>query len=145
MTQFNKRGLFDIRDTTIEYCESANGMKTCREYTGKILGDYFYDLANRPFYIGCYGGSSCDNLFRCSIHSKNYKPVCEGEDWHLFNFEDAYLWRDNLSEIITDNSLVVLEWNGEYDFEVSTRYSQNRHYKVSDDMKHLSYKCVLKL
>ena len=143
MIQFHKRGLFDIRDTIIEYCETANGVKTCREYTGKILGEYFYDIANRPFYTGCEShGSAWDNLFRCNIYSGKNSPICTGEDWHLFNFEDAYLWRDNLSEIITNDDYIVLEWDKQYDFEVATRYTQNKHYKGADNLR---YKCVLKL
>ena len=143
MTQFHKRGLFDIRDTTIEYCETSNDVKTCREYNGKILGDYFYDIANRPFYTSCVAGNSMDNLLRCSIYSRNYSPVCSGENWHLFNFEDAHLWKDNLGEIITNDDNIVLEWDGQYDFEVATRYTQNKHYSKRTDR--LTYKCVLKL
>lgn len=144
MTQFYKRGLFDIRDTTIEYCETSfDGIKTCREYTGKILGDYFYDKVSRNFYTGCdQWGSGWDNLFSCSIYSENYKPVCTGENWHLFSFEDAYLWKDNLSEIIADNENIVLDWDRQYDFEVATRFSQNKHYSGT---AYLKYKCVLKL
>lgn len=137
------RGPFDIRDTTLEYCETANGVKTCREYTGKVLNGYFYDLASRPFYlIGDKYGSAWDNLFKYNIYTTYNKPVCNGNDWHLFNFEDAYLWRDNLDKIITGNDYIVLEWDKKYDFEVSTRFSQNKHYKGADNLK---YKCVLKL
>ena len=137
------RGLFDIRDTTIEYCETANGVKTCREYIGKILNGYFYDIASRPYYlIGDKYASDWDNLFAFNIYSNYNKPVCIGENWHLFNFEDAYSWKDNLDKIITGDDYIVLEWDKNYDFEVATRFSQNKHYKGTSNLK---YKCVLKL
>lgn len=138
------RGLFDIRDTTIEYCETANGVKTCREYIGKILNGYFYDIASRPFYLTLDSyGSEADNLKKYNIYTTYNKPVCTGNDWHLFNYEDAYMWRDNLGEIIAKNDNVVLEWeNDGYSFIVATSYSQNKHYRGAD---YLKYKCVLKL
>lgn len=132
-----------IKDTTIEYCKTENGVKTCREYTGKILNGYFYDTESRPFYlIGDKYASDWDNLFAFNIYSKYNQPVCTGENWHLFNFEDAYLWKDNLDKLITGDDYIVLEWDKNYDFEVSTRFAQNKHYKGTANLK---YKCVLKL
>ena len=137
------RGLFDIRDTTIEYCETANGVKTCREYTGKILNGYFYDIASRPYYLTLDKyGSEADNLKKYNINTTYNKPVCSGGNWHLFNFEDAYLWRDNLGEIISGVDHIVLSWENDGSFTVATRFSQNKHYPGAANLK---YKCVLKL
>lgn len=118
-----KANSIDIIDTTIEYCDNANNVKTCREYTGKILGEYFYDIESRPY-------STVNN------------PVCTGEDWHLFNFEDAYLWRDNLGEIISGVDHIVLSKERDGSYNVATRFSQNKHYPGTENLK---YKCVLKL
>ena len=137
------RGLFDIRDTTIEYCETVNGVKTCREYTGKILNGYFYDIESRPYYLILDSkASKIDNLNKYNIYTTYNKPVCSGGNWHLFNFEDAYLWRDNLGEIIFGVDHIVLDWTNTCDFNVTTRFSQNKHYQGVENLK---YKCVMKL